>query len=198
MNPFFKLIMEIKDLQPRTGKVELVATVISKDEVRQIEKPNFSGRVCNASLKDDTGEIKMTLWNEQCDQVDVGDKIKISNGYVSEWQGEMQLSTGKFGQMEVLEKSKDISTDEGEHVLTEDEKTESELLSEEGEKTDEGEKILTEDEKEEAEIVGEKPDEEPKEAEDASEGSEEAPASAPVEEPKEEKQSNLKVEEEEI
>ena len=161
--------MEIKDLQPKTGKVELVATVISKDEVRQIEKPNFSGRVSNASLKDDTGEVKMTLWNEQCDQIDVGDKVKILNGYVSEWQGEMQLSTGKFGTMEVLEKGKDLGTDSGEHVLTEDEKTESELLSKGDKKPDEGE-ILTEDEKEEADIVGDKP----------------------------EKQSNLEVDEEEI
>jgi replication factor A1 len=150
--------MEIKDLQPRAGKVDIAATVISKDEPIQIEKPNFSGKVCNATIKDDSGEVKITLWNEQCDQVGIGDKIKISNGYVGEWQGEMQLSTGKFGSMEVLEKSTKLDTDKGEHILTEDEKTESNLLAEEDEKTDEGEHILTEDEKQESDLVEEKPE----------------------------------------
>jgi len=96
--------MEIKDLQPRQGKVELTAKITEKGDARTIEKPNFNGKVCNAKLQDNTGTVKLTLWNEQCDQVKVGDTVKISNGYVSEYQGEMQLSTGKFGSLEVVSK----------------------------------------------------------------------------------------------
>jgi len=33
----------------------------------------------------------------------VNQKIKISNGYVKEWNGELQLSAGKYGRLEVLE-----------------------------------------------------------------------------------------------
>ncbi len=97
--------MQIKDLQPRQGKVELTATVIEKGDARDIATANFSGKVCNAKLKDETGTIKLSLWNDQVVQVDVGDIIKVSNGYVSEYQGEMQLSTGKFGKLEVVTKS---------------------------------------------------------------------------------------------
>lgn len=97
-------IMQIKDLQPRQGKVELTATVIEKSDVRDIATANFSGKVCNAKLKDETGTIKFTLWNDQVVQVNVGDIIKVSNSYVSEYQGEMQLSTGKFGKLEVVSK----------------------------------------------------------------------------------------------
>jgi len=96
--------MQIKDLQPRQGKVELTATVIEKSDVRDIATSNFSGKVCNAKLQDETGTIKCTLWNDQIVQVNVGDSIQISNGYVSEYQGEMQLSTGKFGKLEVVSK----------------------------------------------------------------------------------------------
>lgn len=102
--------MQIKDLQPRTGKVELTAQVLNKESSREVNKPNFSGKVCNATLKDETGQIKLTLWNEQVDQVNEGDTIKISNGYVSEWQGEMQLSTGKFGKLEVVGKGAATTT----------------------------------------------------------------------------------------
>ena len=96
--------MQIKDLQPRQGKIELTGTIANKETSRQVNKPNFSGKVCNAILKDETGQVKITLWNEQVDQVNDGDTLKISNGYVSEWQGEMQLSTGKFGKLEVVGK----------------------------------------------------------------------------------------------
>ena len=45
---------------------------------------------------DGTGEIKVTLWNEDIDNVKTGDKIQITNGYVNEWQGELQLTTGRL------------------------------------------------------------------------------------------------------
>lgn len=95
--------MAIKELQARQGQVDLVADVLSKDSVREFEKFGKKGRVCNAKIKDATGEITLTLWNDQVDLVKVGSKIHIINGWVSEWQGEKQLSTGKFGQLEIVE-----------------------------------------------------------------------------------------------
>ena len=97
--------MEIKDLEPKQGKVDLVAVITEKEEPRSFDKFGKQGKVCNAVIKDDTGEIKLTLWNEQADQFSVGDKIKVTNGYVNEWQGEKQLTSGKFGQIEVVEKA---------------------------------------------------------------------------------------------
>ena len=43
----------------------------------------------------ETGDIKLSLWNDDTARVKAGDKVKITNGYVSEWQGELQLTTGK-------------------------------------------------------------------------------------------------------
>lgn len=96
--------MAVKDLQPRQGNVDLVLEIVEKGDVREFSKFGKSGRVCNAVAKDETGQIKLTLWNEQIDQINEGDKIHITNGYVGEYQGELQLSTGKFGQLEVVEK----------------------------------------------------------------------------------------------
>jgi replication factor A1 len=97
--------MAIKDLQAKQGNANVVATVISKENAREFQKFGKPGKVCNALIKDETGEVKLTLWNEQIDSVNVGDKIEVKNGYVNEWQGEKQLSTGKFGSLEVLEKA---------------------------------------------------------------------------------------------
>ncbi len=93
----------IKDLQAKQGNVELSAEVVSVTPAREISKPGFSGRVASAIIKDESGEIKLSLWNDQIEKVLPGAKIKITKGYVNEWQGELQLSTGKFGTLEVLE-----------------------------------------------------------------------------------------------
>jgi ssDNA-binding replication factor A large subunit len=104
--------MPIKDLQPKQGNVEVEAVVVDKKEAREFNKFGKTGRVCNATIKDSTGKMALTLWNEQVDQVKVGDRIKVTNGYVNEWQGEMQLSTGRFGKIEVLASGEAIPNDE--------------------------------------------------------------------------------------
>ncbi len=96
--------MAIKDLQARMGNVELQGTIVDKGAVREFQKFGKTGKVCNAKLKDETGTITLTLWNDDVDKVNLGDKIQIHNGWVSEYQGELQLGTGKFGELTILEK----------------------------------------------------------------------------------------------
>ncbi|MAG08419.1 DNA-binding protein [Candidatus Woesearchaeota archaeon] len=93
----------IKDLKAREGEVDIVVEITEISPIREFEKFGKAGRVANATAKDDTGEIKLTLWNDDIDKVKVGDKVHIVNGYVGEWQGEKQLSTGKFGKLEIVE-----------------------------------------------------------------------------------------------
>jgi len=97
--------MKIKELTPKMGNVELVAEVSEVGQVREFNKFGKSGRVATAKLKDETGEIELSLWNEQIDQIGPGDTVKVSNGYVKEYQGEMQLTTGMRGTIEVVKKS---------------------------------------------------------------------------------------------
>ncbi|MFC1755422.1 OB-fold nucleic acid binding domain-containing protein [Thermoproteota archaeon] len=95
--------MNIKELEPRQGDVDIQVEVVSVEQPREFQKFGKPGRVANAVIKDATGEMKLTLWNEQIDQVKSGDKIHIQKGYVNEWQGEKQLTTGKFGTLDVVE-----------------------------------------------------------------------------------------------
>jgi len=94
--------MLIKDLQPRQGKVEVEAEVVEISPTREFNKFGKIGKVANAKVRDDSGIIVLTLWNDEIEKVKVGAKIKVLNGYVSEWQGEKQLTAGRFGQLEVL------------------------------------------------------------------------------------------------
>jgi len=97
--------MQIKDLKPKQGNVDIVVGITEVGEAREFQKFGKAGRVATAVAADETGNIKFTLWNEDIDKVKAGDKVKLSNGYVNEWQGEMQLTTGRLGKLEVVGKS---------------------------------------------------------------------------------------------
>jgi len=95
--------MKINELKPRMGNIDVEVEVVSVGEAREFEKYGKAGKVATAKVKDDTGEIDLSLWNDDCDKIKEGSKVKISNGYVSEWQGNLQLTSGKFGTLEIVE-----------------------------------------------------------------------------------------------
>lgn len=98
--------MKVTEIQPNQGKIMLEAEVVSKEEPRAFSKFGKEGRVCNALLRDTSGEVALTLWNDDIDKVDVGDAIKLENGWCSEFKGQKQVSSGKFGKLEVIKVKK--------------------------------------------------------------------------------------------
>ena len=62
-----------------------------------------SASVTNAWIADETGKVKLCLWNEQASFVNVGDTIQIRNASVATYKGERQLRLGKTGTVSVLQ-----------------------------------------------------------------------------------------------
>ena len=95
--------MNIKDLRNGMKRVNVEAKVVEKGNPREVMSrfKDETYRVADAVVADETGSIKLTLWNEQIDQVNVNDKIKVENGYVTSFKGEIQLNVGKYGKLTV-------------------------------------------------------------------------------------------------
>ena len=96
--------MKINELQDGDRKVDVEGKVIQKSETREVRSrwTNETYRVADATIEDETGTIKLTLWNEQVDQVNVDDRVKIENGYIKSFRGELQLNSGKYGTLTVM------------------------------------------------------------------------------------------------
>jgi len=96
-------LVDIKDLNDGMKRVSVEAKVVEKGDPREVKSKykDETYRIVDAVVADETGSIKLTLWNEQIDQVNVGDNVKIENGYVTSFKGEIQLNVGKFGTMTV-------------------------------------------------------------------------------------------------
>jgi replication factor A1 len=98
-------LMKINELKAGATNVTIEATVAEKQEPREVvTKYGKRLNVANVTLKDDTGSIVLSVWGKDIETVSVGDKVKVTNGYVSEFRGTPQLSAGKWGKIEVIEK----------------------------------------------------------------------------------------------
>jgi len=56
----------------------------------------------NIVVADETGKIKLCLWNEQAVSIKVGDTIQVKEGAVKTFRGERQLTIGRTGALNVL------------------------------------------------------------------------------------------------
>ena len=96
--------MKINELRAGMRKIDIEAKVIQKSETREVRSrwTDETYRVVDATIEDETGTITLTLWNEQVDQVNVDDRVKIENGYIKSFRGELQLNSGKYGTLTVM------------------------------------------------------------------------------------------------
>jgi len=90
--------MNVSDLKDRSPVEEIMLEIVD------VREPNETrvGLVQQADAKDDTGTCTLTLWTDQVGDYGVGDKVKITKGWCKEYQGQLQVSTGKFGTIEKI------------------------------------------------------------------------------------------------
>lgn len=94
--------MNISELKVGQGNVNVQGTVRDISDTRAFNKYGRDLKVANAILEDESGSIKLTLWNDDIMRIKNGAIVKITNGFVSEFNSEKQLSAGKMGKIEVV------------------------------------------------------------------------------------------------
>jgi ssDNA-binding replication factor A large subunit len=87
------MLYQIKDLKKDLKKVNIVIKLIGRLEPRYAK----GYKITTYIGADSTGRIFIPFWNNDGNTVKVGDFIEIENGYISSFQGKLQLNIGKFG-----------------------------------------------------------------------------------------------------
>lgn len=94
----------VQDLRHGMKKVNLEAKVLEIPTPSTVQtRYGNSAKVTNAWIEDETGKVKLCLWNEQAELFNVGDTVQIKNASVSTFKGERQLRLGKNGTATVLQ-----------------------------------------------------------------------------------------------
>ena len=91
-------ITNIADIKPDT-KVNIIARIVRIPTVRSYEKNGKQGKVASLELKDATGEISYTLWNNN---VDLIENLKLEDGdSVKILQAQARQRANRDGEMEI-------------------------------------------------------------------------------------------------
>jgi hypothetical protein len=94
----------IRDLRTGMRHVKLKAKILEIPRPRLVvTRFGNCASVVNALIADETGTIKLCLWNERINSVSNGDTIQIENARTSTFRGERQLSLGKTGTLSSVE-----------------------------------------------------------------------------------------------
>ncbi len=93
---------KVGELTPQSRAVNVTAKVVSKTEIREIPmgRDGSPHRVCDALVGDETGSIYLTLWDDNIEKVNPDDTVRVENGYVTLFKGNMRLNIGKYGKLE--------------------------------------------------------------------------------------------------
>ena len=101
--------LKVENVVPDMRKVTLKARVVNISDINTFERDDEDeeGRVQNMVLGDDTGTIRLTLWDDQtqiAEKVDEGDAIAIGGAYtVEDNQGNAELRLGDEAQVKMAE-----------------------------------------------------------------------------------------------
>ena len=95
--------LHVADLRTGMKQINLKAKVleIPKPKCVYTRFGNYAA-VTNAKIADETGNIKLCLWNEQISSISEGDVIQIENACASMFKGEQQLRIRKNGKLSVI------------------------------------------------------------------------------------------------
>jgi replication factor A1 len=92
----------IKDLRVGMHHVNLKAKIFEVAEPKHVvTRYGNHASVAKASLVDETGTIKLCLWNGQIASVSAGDTVQIENARVFAFRGERQMSLEKNGTLNI-------------------------------------------------------------------------------------------------
>jgi len=115
--------MKISEITPQSREVTLAFKVLNATETREVtlKTDGSQHRVCDFTVGDDSGVVRLTAWDAQIEQLQVGKVYEIKNGYVKLFKGHIQLNVGKKGTLgessaaiETVNESNDVSAAEHE------------------------------------------------------------------------------------
>jgi len=97
--------LDIRDLRDGMRRVDAEGEIVDISEPRNVNlRTGGEARVADCTLRDSTGSIKLSLWDDQIDAVKQGAKVRVTNGYTNSFRGEVRLNVGRYGKLEVLER----------------------------------------------------------------------------------------------
>jgi replication factor A1 len=100
------VVIPIRDLRSGMKRICLKAKVLEITKPNQVyTRYGNCASVANALITDETGTIRLCLWNEQIHCISAGDNIRIENASATTFKGQRQLNIGRKGLLSSVDES---------------------------------------------------------------------------------------------
>ncbi|MCK4589205.1 MAG: hypothetical protein KAT77_02095 [Nanoarchaeota archaeon] len=96
--------VQIKEIKAGMRGVEVTGKVMRKFEVKEFSTGERQGKVASFVMGDETGMVRVTLWNDQADnlnKLNEGDVVQIKSAYVRENRGVNELHMNTNSELEI-------------------------------------------------------------------------------------------------
>lgn len=102
--------INITDLKEGMKGIEIKGEIKAVFPIKEFDKNSKKGKLRSFIITDETGEVRVTLWNEQVEQYQIsrGDKVVITNILVKTYNDTKQVTLGFNGKLEIKEKKEII------------------------------------------------------------------------------------------
>jgi len=101
--------LQVKNILPKIRSLNITARILRVFQPIEFEREGKKGRVANIILGDETGTVRLSLWNEQTNFLEnlrPGQPIQLINAYTREdGRGGTEIRLGTRGQLKILETS---------------------------------------------------------------------------------------------
>jgi len=101
--------LEIKNILPKIRNLNLEARIVNIFPVKEFESKGRKGKVASVILGDQTGTIRMSLWDQQTEMIDKlkpGMAVEVFGGYTRENNiGSVEIRLSGRGGVKILEQS---------------------------------------------------------------------------------------------
>jgi replication factor A1 len=96
---------KLESLQPFQRGITINFQVIKTEAIRTVKSRHDGSnhRVADVLIGDETGVMRLTLWDDEISQVEEGKPFLIVDGQAGLFQGHLQVSLGRSGRLELSE-----------------------------------------------------------------------------------------------
>ena len=96
--------LQVKALKPNRPIKMLDLIILRVYPRRLIYSDSYTGPVAAACGRDETGLVGIVLWNEQIDEIRIGDIVRFESGWCQMRDGELIVSTGMNGRLRIIDR----------------------------------------------------------------------------------------------
>ncbi|WP_048144107.1 OB-fold nucleic acid binding domain-containing protein, partial [Methanosarcina sp. 2.H.T.1A.15] len=107
--------VKIENITPESGPVNFIARIVSVFDIKEFTRNDGTiGRVGNLIVGDETGKVKLTLWDNMADlikngKITVGQTVQVS-GYAKQGYSGVEVNIGNNGVLTESEEEVDVAS----------------------------------------------------------------------------------------